>query len=183
VWNDLMQTRPNGGRSDPTDGDLVRGARGGVKQAFELLVRRYQGIAIARAYAVLHDRAEAEDAAQEAFLRAFRSLVQLRRPDAFGAWLLQTVANVARRAASKRARRPAALLDADASDNPAPRADVVDAIAALPEGYQQVIHLHYSQGYTCAEIARLLGIQVGSVTSRLTRARQKLREMLSEDER
>ena len=59
---------------------------------------------------------------------------------------------------------------------------MLDAIAALPEGYQQVIHLHYSQGYTCAEIAGMLGLEVGSVTSRLTRARQKLRQMLTEDE-
>jgi len=178
-----MQTRPDADRSEPTDEDLVRKARAGDAGSFERLVRRYQGLAIARAYALLDDRAEAEDAAQEGFLRAFRSLGQLRDPGAFAAWLLQTVANVARRAASKRARRPVALLDADASHDPGPAAGVLEAIAALPEGDQQVIHLHYSQGHSCAEIARLLGLQIGSVTSRLTRARRRLRQMLSEDER
>jgi RNA polymerase sigma-70 factor (ECF subfamily) len=177
-----METRPERDRCEPSDGDLVRQARAGGQDAFGRLVRRYQGLAVARAYAVLHDRAEAEDAAQEAFFRAFRSFGQLRQPDAFASWLLRTVVNVARRAASKRARHPAALLDADATENPAQHAHVLDAIAALPEGYQQVIHLHYSQGYTCAEIAGMLGLEVGSVTSRLTRARQKLRQMLTEDE-
>jgi len=177
-----MATRPDGERPDPTDDELVRRASAGVGSAFETLVRRYQGLAVARAYRLLGDRAEAEDAAQEGFLRAFRSLGQLRHPDAFAAWLLQTVANVARRAAAKRARRAAAPLDANAPDRPSPHAGLLDAIAALPEGHQQVIHLHYSQGYTCGEIGRLLGLEVGSVTSRLTRARRMLRDMLREDQ-
>ena len=54
--------------------------------------------------------------------------------------------------------------------------------AALPEGYQQVVHLHYSQGHTCAEIGQILGLKVGSVTSRLTRARQMLRKLLSDEQ-
>jgi len=178
-----MHTRPSSQPSEPTDGDLVRRARAGAQEAFTVLVRRYQGLAIARAYALLSDRAEAEDVAQEAFLRVFRALHQLRRPGSFAPWLLQTVTNVARRTLSKRARRPGPLLDAEPSHDPPPRPELLDAIAALPEGDQQVLHLHYSQGYSCAEIARLLGLQLGSVTSRLSRARQKLREMLSEDDR
>ncbi len=176
-----MHTRPRGNDTEPSDADLVHQARGGASPAFEALVRRYQGIVIARAYAILRDRGEAEDAAQEAFLRTFRSLRQLRSPDAFGSWLLQTVANVARRAATKRARRPIVLPDVDASHNPGPRVEVLDAIATLPEKYQQVIHLFYFQGHSCAGIATMLGLQIGSVTARLTRARRKLRELLRED--
>jgi len=179
-----MENPLDGSRPEPTDAELVAEARAGATSAFGTLVRRYQGIAVARAYRLVGDRTEAEDVAQEAFMRAFRSLQQLRKPAAFGAWLLQTVSNVARRAAARRARRPAAgLPDSLPSANPAPRFDVLDAITTLPEADQQVIHLHYSQRYTCAEIARLLGLQIGSVTSRLTRARRKLRRLLSEDER
>lgn len=176
-----MEHGPKGEGREPTDAELVLQARAGLTQAFETLVRRYQGIAIARAFGVLHDRGEAEDAAQDAFLRTFRSLGQLRRPAAFGPWLLQTVLNVARRAASQRARRPVALLDGDAAHNPGPRAEVLDAVAALSEAHQQVIHLFYSQGYSCAEIAQLLGLRIGSVTSRLTRARRMLRDLLSDE--
>jgi len=176
-----MESRSAGDPLAPEDGQLAERARAGDRRAFAALVERYQGLVIARAYAVLHDRAEAEDAAQDAFLRAFRSLGQLRQPEAFVSWLLKTVLNVARRRASKRARHPTSLLDAAVADRREPHPEVLDAIAALPEGYQQVIHLHYSQGCSCEEIARLLGLQTGSVTSRLTRARQMLRKMLSED--
>jgi len=176
-----MQTRPDGGRPHPTDGELAEQARAGAQRAFELLVQRYQGLAIARAFAVLNDRTEAEDVAQEAFLNAFRSLGQLRSPEAFGPWLLQAVANVARRAASKRARRAAAPLDPETPGRPGPPAGLLEALATLSEEDQQVVHLHYSQGYRCAEIAALLGLKTGSVTSRLTRARQRLREILRED--
>ncbi len=177
-----MEACPGGEPSVPSDGDLVRLARAGSGQGFEGLVRRYQGLVVARAYAVLRDRAEAEDAAQETFLRAFRSLGQLRDPEAFAPWLLQTVFNVARRAASRRARQPVALQEGDATDRRVVHAEVLEAISALPEGYQQVVHLHYSQGFSCAEIAELLGLRIGSVTSRLTRARQLLRKILSEDQ-
>lgn len=176
-----MEAWPGGDPLVPSDGELVEQVRAGSPHGFDLLVRRYQGLAVARAYAVLHDRMDAEDAAQEAFLRAFRSLGQLRNPEAFGAWLVQTVVNVARRAASRRARQPMALLEGDAVDRRETHADVLDAVASLPEGYQQVVHLHYSQGCSCVEIARLLGLQVGSVTSRLSRARQMLRKILGED--
>ena len=178
-----MQSERAGEPPEPTDAELVGRARKGFERAFELLVRRYQGLALSRAYALLYDRAEAEDAAQEAFLRAFRSLGQLRQPEAFAPWLLETVANVARRAASKRARRAAAPLDASTTEGRRVRSGLLDAIATLPEGYQQVIHLHYVQGHTCIEIGRILGLEVGSVTSRLVRARRMLREILREDEK
>ena len=176
-----MESTPRGAAGGPTDADLVAQAKAGASAAFGLLVRRYQGLAMARAYALVGERTEAEDVAQEAFLRAYRHIGQLRRPEAFAAWLLQTVSNVARRAASRRARRAAAPLDADVRVDPPPHDDVLEAIATLPEGLQQVIHLHYGEGYSCAEIAHLLGLQVGSVTSRLTRARQRLRKAIEED--
>jgi RNA polymerase sigma-70 factor (ECF subfamily) len=176
-----MDACPGGDQMGAADADLVRQARAGAEAGFEALVRRYQNLVVARAFAVLHDRADAEDAAQDAFLRVFRALGQLRDPAAFGPWLLQTVVNVACRAASRRARQPAPGLDPEAPDRREPHPEVLDAIAALPEGYQQVLHLHYSQGCSCEEIARKLGLQVGSVTSRLTRARQRLRRLLSGD--
>lgn len=177
-----MEACPGGEPSVLSDGDLVRLARAGDMQGFEKLVRRYQGLVVARAFAVLHDRAEAEDAAQETFVRAFRFLGQLRDPDSFVPWLLQAVVNVAKRAASRRAaRQHLPLQDSDLADRRERHAEVLEAVAALPESYQQVVHLHYSQGFSCAEIARLLGLRIGSVTSRLTRARQMLRKILTED--
>ncbi|MFP4057547.1 MAG: RNA polymerase sigma factor [Candidatus Brocadiia bacterium] len=177
-----MDSPSPGERPEATDAELVRLAATGEPWAFEQLVRRYQGLLVARAYAILEDRGEAEDAAQTAFLRAYRALGQLREPQAFAAWLLATVANVARRAATKRARRPANVADIDAGHRPRRHEEVIEAVASLPEADQQVIHLFYHQGHTCAEIARMLDLQVGSVTSRLTRARQKLRDLLRRDQ-
>ena len=167
-------------KSDP---ELVQEALAGSEAAFEALVRRYQGLVVARAFAILRDRADAEDAAQDAFIRAFRSLDRLRSGDAFGNWLLRTVANVAKRLASRRRNRPQSLHDGDAVHHQQPaRPEVLEAIAALPEPYQQVVHLFYGQGHSCTEIAELLGLRVGSVTARLTRARRLLREMLAGEE-
>jgi RNA polymerase sigma-70 factor (ECF subfamily) len=177
-----MQPPSDGGADRRSDAELVALAREGVQGAFGTLVQRYQGLAIARAFSLLSDRGEAEDAAQDAFLRAYRSLGQLRQPGSFGSWLLQTVANVARRASRKRAKRPGPLSEAEPARGPEPHGEVLDAVAALPEGYQQVVHLHYSQGHTCAEIGQMLGLKIGSVTSRLTRARQMLRKLLSDEQ-
>ena len=177
-----MTNPPSVDRPEPTDAELVLEARSGAARAFASLVRRYQGLVVARAYRLIGDRGEAEDAAQEAFMRAHRSLSQLRKPAAFGPWLLQTVSNVARRASLRRSKRPGPLPEAHPSHDPAPRIEVLDAIAALPEADQQVIHLYYSQRHTCSEIAEMLDLQLGSITSRLTRARQKLRDLLSEDQ-
>jgi len=176
-----MEPWPSGDPSVEADGELVRRARAGAREGFEALVRRYQGLAVSRAYAILHDRADAEDAAQEAFLRAFRALGQLKDPDAFGPWFLRAVANVSRTAASRRARHAAAPLEPNVADRREAHPEVLDAVASLPDGHQQVVHLYYSQGCSCEEIARLLGLKLGSVTSRLTRARQMLRKLLSED--
>ena len=167
------------GKPDP---ELVQEALAGSEAAFEALVRRYQGLVVARAFAILRERADAEDAAQEAFLRAFRSLDRLRSGDAFCNWLLRTVANVAKRLASRRRNRPQSLHDGDAVQRPPARTEVLEAIAALPEPYQQVVHLFYGQGHSCKEIGELLGLKVGSVTARLTRARRLLREMLAGEE-
>ena len=176
-----MPDRPSGTDTQPSDADLVVRAQTGDHAAFEALVRRYQGIAVAKAYAVLRSRQDAEDAAQDAFLRAYRALSQLRTPGAFGSWLLRTVTNVALRAATKRAKRPIALADPEAIHTPLPELEVNDAIAQLPEGQQQVIHLFYGQGHSCAEIASLLGLQVSSITARLSRARRTLRDLLGEE--
>ncbi len=178
-----METHADDPRSQASDGDLVRSVRAGAKDAFDVLVRRYRGLVVGRAYARLRDRGEAEDAAQEALLAAFRSLGQLRRPEAFGPWLRKIAGSVTRRAASRLARRPGRLRDAEAVAAPARAAEVFEAVAALSEEDQQVLHLHYSQGYTCAEIAGMLSLRVGSVTSRLTRARRRLRELLDEEAR
>ncbi len=177
-----MRKPASADRPEPTDAELAEQAKGGDRDAFGALVRRYQGLAIARAYALVGDRAEAEDVAQEAFMRAFRSLHQLRQPAAFGAWLLRTVSNAARRTSRRRSRRPGPLPSVVPAPSNCPRIELLDAIGTLPETDQQVLHLHYHQGCSCAEIARLLGLQIGSVTSRLTRARRKLRTLLSEDE-
>ena len=160
---------------------MVRDAMAGSPRAFDALVARHGGAAVGRAYAVLHNRDDAEDAAQDACMKAFRSLGSLREPERFGAWLLRIAANAARDLAARRSRRPEPLGDVVVVA-PDRHADVLDAVAALSEKHQQVVYLFYMQRHSCLEIAEILGVEIGTVTSRLTRARKALHGLLSDEE-
>jgi RNA polymerase sigma factor (sigma-70 family) len=137
----------------------------------------------------------AEDAAQEAVLQAFLSLHQLRRPEGFGPWLAGISLNVCRRWQRDRLRSAwswEALIGGQVvrepfDDHPGPeamieaadlRAQVQLAVAGLPPGQRAAVLLFYLEGFTHAETALLLGIEVGAVKTRLHKARATLRKQL-----
>jgi RNA polymerase sigma factor (sigma-70 family) len=171
--------------------ELVRRARRGEVSAYEELVRRYQGIAHRTAYLITGEAAEAEDAAQQAFVKAFGALGRFDPDRPFRPWLLRIVGNEARnlrRSAGRRAalelvvsREPeqlAASPEAEALDRER-RESLMAAVSGLGEADRQVIGLRYFLDLTEGEMAEALGVAPGTVKSRLSRAMGRLREAMA----
>jgi RNA polymerase sigma-70 factor (ECF subfamily) len=172
---------------------LVRRARAGDAEAYGELVTMHQAAAFRVAYLLLGSAAEAQDAAQEGFVRAYLALDRFRDGEAFRPWLLAIVGNEARnrrRAAGRRgglADRFAAALRGSRQEAEPPeraaiagetRAEVHDALATLDEGERLVVVCRYLLELSEAETAAALGIPAGTVKSRLHRGLRRLRDRL-----
>jgi RNA polymerase sigma-70 factor (ECF subfamily) len=180
---------------------LIRTAKRGDLDAFNRLVIEYQGLAFNLAYHIMGDSSQAEDAAQEAFISAYRALRRFRG-GSFRAWLMRIVTNACYDEIRRRKRRPAASLDELTEDRddllqdspdplhtgvPLPeqeasRAELRQAIErcldALADEFRIVAVLIDIQGYDYREAAQVIDVPVGTVKSRLARARGRLRDCL-----
>jgi RNA polymerase sigma-70 factor (ECF subfamily) len=163
--------------------DLARTARGGDKDAFEALMRRYQRRVFGLAYQHLRDPDEAQDLAQEVFVQLYRNLRKYDPARPFEPWFWRLAGNVAanyyrrRRAPSVELPEDAAAREASAEEMP-----LEIAVASLDEGLRLPLLLHYHADLPLAEVAASLGLSVSAVKSRLHRARATLRRLLAEDE-
>jgi RNA polymerase sigma-70 factor (ECF subfamily) len=177
------------------DRDLVISARRGDRSALSALIARHRSLLLALCRRTLPDPGLAEEAAQEAVLQALLNLDRLRDPDRFGPWLAGIGLNVARRWLRDRSREAwswEALLGGERlrepislEPSPESQAEVADlvervgqAVRALPGGQRDAVVLCYFDGLTQEEVAAVLGIRVGSVKTRLHKARTSLRERL-----
>jgi RNA polymerase sigma-70 factor (ECF subfamily) len=173
------------------DAELARRAREGDDDAYEDLVKRYGPIAFRVAWLVTRDRDEAQDAAQEAFVKAYYALPRFRPDLPFRPWLLRIVANEARnRARSGRRRerlalRAAAVSDGDAAPSPETaavaqedREALLAALNRLAPRDREVIGYRFLLGMSEAETAEILDVRIGTAKSRLSRAMAKLRQVL-----
>ena len=174
------------------EAELVERAKGGDAGAYGELVRRYQGIAFRTAYVVAGTAAEAEDAAQEGFVKAYRALSRFRPGAPFRPWLLEIVANEARnrrRSAGRRARLELRLAGESPSGDAAPspealllaserRATLFDAVERLPDEQRLAVVCRYFLGLSEEETAAVLGCRRGTVKSRLSRALERMRAEL-----
>jgi RNA polymerase sigma-70 factor (ECF subfamily) len=174
---------------------LVDRARRGDIAAYDQLVLAYQDLALRTAYLFSEDRAEAEDAAQEGFIKAFLALPRFRPGAAFRPWLLRIVANEARNRRRSGGRRTGLALrlaedrrDGDAA--PSPERAVLDqetsgellaALARLRPDDRLVIGCRYFLELDEAEMAETLGLRRGTVKSRLSRAMARLRQEFPAD--
>jgi len=176
----------------PSDRDLVLRARRGDAQAFGELVTRHQAGVFNVCYRLLHDRADAEDLAQEAFLRAQERLHTFDPERGFGPWMRRVAANLCLN--QLESRRPAAALDEerDAAQTPGPEQQaennqrseqVRQALASLPPHYRIVVELRHFQDLSYDEIADELHIPLSDVKSHLFRARRLLAEKLHAPDR
>jgi RNA polymerase sigma factor (sigma-70 family) len=169
---------------------IVTRARDGDAEAFGILVRRFQDMAVGYGYSILHDFQLAEDAAQEAFFEAYRTLSKLREPAAFAGWFRRIVFKQCDRITR---RRVVATVPLDAAQDPIQGAAVVsgfsrtederktevfEAVRQLPEHERSAMTLFYIGGYSMDEVATFLEVPVSTVKGRLHSARERLRTML-----
>jgi len=173
------------GRARAPDDRAVRARRGDAR-AYESLVEEHQAIAFRTAYLITGSAADAEEATQEAFVRAWLALRRFRRGAEFRPWLLAIVANEARNRVRSRKRRTALAERAAAEPSWQPPAGEPDggdahlrnALATLPERDRSVLACRFVLDLSEQETAGVLGVPLGTVKSRTARALDRLRQTL-----
>ncbi|MDA8985529.1 RNA polymerase sigma factor RpoE [Luminiphilus sp.] len=182
-----------------TDQQLVQRAQRGDLRAFDLLVLKYQGRIGALVSRYITDPSEVEDVTQEAFIKAYRAIDKFRGDSAFYTWLYRIAANAAKNHLVSRRRRPGAdatIEDAELGQQAELLADVgtpeavamgeelatvvEEALAALPEELRAALTLREFEGLSYDDIAAVLDCPVGTVRSRIFRAREAIDERVKQ---
>jgi RNA polymerase sigma-70 factor (ECF subfamily) len=187
--------------ADVSDLSLVRRVQHGDKSAFDLLVHKYQHKVVKLVMRYVRNPAEAEDVAQDAFIKAYRALPQFRGDSAFYTWLYRIAINTAKNVVAARNRSPIEYdlddggpensneMQGRLKDTATPealamteeiRATVNAAIEALPEDLRTAIILRELEGLSYEEIAASMECPVGTVRSRIFRAREAIDNRLKE---
>jgi RNA polymerase sigma-70 factor (ECF subfamily) len=183
---------------DQLDLDLVKRVQAGDNSAFDLLVRKYQHRIGALVYRFVPDHAESQDVTQEAFIRAYRAMGNFRADSQFYTWLYRIAVNTAKNHLVAMKRRPPTadiaaedaehhvgagrLHDHDTPEHQLLRQEiertVSDTVAGLPEDLRQAITLREVDGRSYEEIAQLMQCPIGTVRSRIFRAREAIDRQL-----
>lgn len=175
----------------PSDATLVRRVRDGDTEAFRLLVDRHHDDALRYATHLLGDPADAEDAVQETFVRAYRYLGRYREQDRFRGWLWRILINRCRTLASERARRPQPQELDTLAQQPDPaspdtdldrrllRAELASALRTLPTEQREAVLLHFADGLSYPQMAAATGAGVSALKMRVHRACERLRDLLT----
>jgi RNA polymerase sigma-70 factor (ECF subfamily) len=182
-------------RPDPDpDRALVAQASAGSREAFDELITRHQARIFNLARTLVGDDGEAEDLAQDTFVRAWRAIGRFRGDSAFGTWLYRVAINVIRSHLARRARwrlvwgwwpeegtpTPPDVPDGVDYEADVARRDVIDrALAELPPDQRVAVTLRDVEGFDYREIADLLGVPIGTVMSRIFRGRARLKPRLA----
>ncbi|MFH1502228.1 MAG: sigma-70 family RNA polymerase sigma factor [Candidatus Eisenbacteria bacterium] len=187
-------------RSEPTEEELIARAVGGDQHAYGVLVERYSDFVYTVVLRVVGSAEDAEDVAQEAFVRAHRALPRFRGDSKFSSWLYRIAVNRALTHLKRRSRRPATVemtmsprVEAEvrshrAAEDPERlvlteefRARVRDAVATLPPRYRAAVTLFYLEERSYKEVADALGVPMGTLKTHLHRARAMLRRELADE--
>jgi RNA polymerase sigma-70 factor (ECF subfamily) len=171
--------------AEPTDDELIRRFRAGDHEAFANLVRRHERRVYNLAYRMIGRAEDARDVTQETFLSCFRKLDSFRGDSAFSTWLYRIAANATYD--TLRRKTPVPLASEDLVPPPAPdlaetastAIDVQRALMLVPHDFRAVLVMHDVQGYPYEDIAEVLELPLGTVKSRLHRARVALGRALS----
>ncbi|MGM0562783.1 MAG: RNA polymerase sigma factor RpoE [Pseudomonadota bacterium] len=181
------------------DYELVKRVQSGEKAAFDLLVRKYQSRVVSLVGRFVNSPDEVDDVAQEAFIKAYRGLKNFRGDSAFYTWLYRIAVNTAKNYLVSRQRRgthigadiqeaeqydgaellreydtPEQLLESEQA-----RDKVIEAIQALPDELREAIMLRELEGLSYEEIAQMMGCPIGTVRSRIFRAREAIEKGLN----
>lgn len=177
---------------------LVERSKKGDREAFEHLVRLYENKVYTIAYRLMGNHADASDLAQDAFIKIYQALPNFRGDSSFSTWIYHITVNVCRDELRKRQRRPTVSLDEPTGENnttyeirsnaPGPeemldrsetQAMIQECLNNLSDDYRTILVMREIQDLAYEEIAELLGCSLGTVKSRLSRARQALKEKIS----
>lgn len=181
-----------------TEQELVTRAKTGDQDAFEQLVLRHQNKVYTLAFRMINDREEAADLAQEAFLKAWQGLPAFQGDSSFGTWMHRLTTNVCIDVLRKQKRRrevePAFSLDdeetawaepADPAQDPQGKLEqaersraVARGLEALPDHHRRILVMRELSGLSYQEIGQALGVDLGTVKSRIARSRLALRKIL-----
>jgi RNA polymerase sigma-70 factor, ECF subfamily len=170
-----------------SDAELAGRAKRGDLTAFERLILRYERSVRSIAWAYLRESHACDDATQETFIAAYRSLAGLREPEKFGPWIMQ----IARRTSQRLSNRSRIPRDQSVPINEIPekspvisdrQLQLLECIERLPENEQIVIAMRYFDGHSSQQIADLTERPLGSVTKQLSRAYERLRTWLTPSE-
>ena len=180
---------------------VIRRVQNGDANAFEALVSAYEKNVYNLALRMMGNAQDAEDMAQEAFLKAYNSLPSFRGDSKFSVWLYRIVSNVCLDQLRKKSKRPTVSLSMEDEDGEETQLDLPDTaqspeevlekkltreavrrgLAQLPEDARQILLLREIQGLSYEEIGETLGLEAGTVKSRIFRARKRLCAFLLED--
>jgi len=181
----------------PADGELVRRAQNGDRQAFDLLIRRYQRQAVAVSFRLLGNAQDALEVTQDAFLKGFTSLGTLQKPEAFAGWLMRIVSNLSLNYRRSRKSRSAMPLDEllvaaepageRPDENPVHQLqsselgrNMQQALAQLPEKQRMAIILFTIEQLPQKQVAEAMDCSVEAVKWHVFQARKKLKELLKD---
>ena len=180
------------------DKELVKKAKSGDREAFEQLVTEYEKKVYATAYRFMGSEADAMDMSQEVFIRVFRFLDKFNEESSFSTWLYRITVNVCKDGIKKRSGRSELPLEIPDEDNDTYVNEISDTrydpselyemtelkreikqgIDTLPQNYREIIMMRDICGLTYEEISRSLELEIGTVKSRISRARERLRKYL-----
>jgi RNA polymerase sigma-70 factor (ECF subfamily) len=185
-----------------SDADVVQAFLGGYPIAFDLLVERYQGRLLNFIYRTIGDREKAEDLVQEVFIRVYRHLHRFDASKKFSTWIYTIASNLAKNELRNRSRNPLVLFqtvrDKFTEDEERPlefedtsarpddqyhkrflQSAVEEVVATLPPHHREVFVLRELEGKSYEEIAEITGVNLGTVKSRLNRARASFAERIA----
>ena len=173
-----------------SDAEIVAKVLGGDVDAYAVLVARYRDRYARYARHMLGNREDAEEALQDAFTRAYRSLARCEDPERFGAWLFRILVNRCRTAGARRGRRSrtfvkdaSALLEASQehpADQRAWREEIQRALGRLRTEQREAFLMKYVEDLGYDEMSRMTGVGVSALKMRVMRACERLRDMLTE---
>jgi RNA polymerase sigma-70 factor (ECF subfamily) len=180
-----------GADEDPLEKQAIESVRHGDPDSYGYLVGKYSKRVASVAWSIVRNSHDAEDLAQEAFVRAYENIGRFRTGEPFGPWIYRIVTNLALDVVKHRARvRNEEIGDAipaerrDNADLPARQGELAQrihrALATLPEMQQRVARLHLVEEFSHAEVAGMMNLSEGTVRSHLSLARRKLREQLAD---
>lgn len=182
-------SRKSGGSVVNSDDALVRQCLKGERQAYDILVRKYQSAAFGLAFSFVRNADDAAELVQEAFIRVYTHLEQLKEPAKFGGWFRTIVANRAKKWHRQKREQVALMSVAEELGQKATqqfeqneyRLSIWEQVHNLDEIYRVPVTLFYGSGLSYEEIASFLDVPISTVRGRLQKARQQLKDVLAED--